>query len=571
MTTSDWISQEFERLADSNNGTEELRSFILQLAVQGKLAPQDPDDEPASELLKRIEKEKQQLIAEGKIKKSKPLPPIGEDEIPLEIPENWAFARMGFLAKKITKGATPTTYGYQFIDKGISFIKIENIKNRVIIKDSIKQFISEEANANQSRSILESGDVLFSIAGTIGETCVVKSDDLPANVNQAIAIIKGTKSTFLSNFLLIQLNSFVANKAKSKARGGAMNNISLGDLNNLTLVIPPIKEQKRIAAKADELMNLCDAFEAKQTSKAELKEALNIAALDRINNAQSEEDLESATNFYIGQMDRLVTKAEAVKPLRETILQLAVQGKLVPQDPNDEPASELLKQIEKEKQQLIAEGKLKKSKPLPPIEEDEFYIKTPKSWAVVRIGSIFSLKTGFAFKSSSYVNKGTLVFRVTNFMRDGSYDLTNSVYYDSNNLDKKISSYLLEENEVVMVMVGGTIGKTTIIKKNLLPALLNQNMWRISCFSKSFCTKYTYLLINHINKTVSGLTNSTHGHFTMGEYKERTVAFPPLAEQKRIVAKVDELMAICDQLETKLTHSQSLNEKFTQAVLSSAP
>lgn len=173
--------------------------------------------------------------------------------------EDWTECLLGDISSKITKGSTPTTYGYKYQNEGINFIKIENVVKGKIELKSIHQFISEEAHNSQKRSQLKEGDVLFSIAGTIGETCLISKDVLPANTNQAFAIINGFNKVLIADFLRKQLDSFVSRKLKAKARGGAMNNVSLTDLKELNVVLPPLVEQKAIVKKIEELFSSLDS------------------------------------------------------------------------------------------------------------------------------------------------------------------------------------------------------------------------------------------------------------------------------------------------------------------------
>ena len=172
--------------------------------------------------------------------------------------EDWLECTLGEVCDKITKGSTPTTYGYKYQKEGVNFIKIENVVSGKIELKSIYQFISEEAHNSQKRSQLKDGDILFSIAGTIGETCLISSRDLPANTNQAFAIISGFNQVLDANFLRKQLDSFVSRKVKSKARGGAMNNVSLTDLKEMELVVPSLIEQRAIVNKIEELFGSLD-------------------------------------------------------------------------------------------------------------------------------------------------------------------------------------------------------------------------------------------------------------------------------------------------------------------------
>lgn len=186
--------------------------------------------------------------------------------------ENWEVKKLGDVCETITKGSTPTTYGFAFTDSGVNFIKIENIENGRINLASIKNFISVDAHAYQLRSQLQVDDLLFSIAGTIGTTCLIKENNLPANTNQALAILRGYKRFITPQFITLQLSSFVAHITKAKARGGAMNNISLEDLKTLDLILPPIEEQERIVAKIEELFSELDAgVESLKKAQAQLK------------------------------------------------------------------------------------------------------------------------------------------------------------------------------------------------------------------------------------------------------------------------------------------------------------
>jgi restriction endonuclease S subunit len=179
------------------------------------------------------------------------------------IPAHWSQTKLGEIAEQITKGTTPTTAGHQYLESGINFVKVENINQYGIDVSSINQFISEEANQALQRSQLLEGDILFSIAGTIGKTALVHKDCLPANTNQAVAIIRGTSRVFNAKYLRQNLRSSAEAIAKINARGGAMNNISLGDLKEIVVSVPPLGEQLQIAAKLDELLAQVDSIKTR--------------------------------------------------------------------------------------------------------------------------------------------------------------------------------------------------------------------------------------------------------------------------------------------------------------------
>ncbi len=187
------------------------------------------------------------------------------------LPEGWKAVKLGEIARKITKGATPTTYGFPYQTSGINFIKIENVKNGKLYTQSIKNFISPEAHTYQKKSQLEINDILFSIAGTIGETCIIRKEYLPANTNQAFAIINGIEDTVLPSLLNLQLERFV-NQIRSKSRGGAMNNVSLEDLKEFNVILPPYEKQHLIVEKIEELFSELDkSIENLKTAQQQLK------------------------------------------------------------------------------------------------------------------------------------------------------------------------------------------------------------------------------------------------------------------------------------------------------------
>ena len=333
-----------------------LREKILDLAMRGKLVPQDPNDEPASVLLEKIKAEKEQLIKEKKIKKSKPLAPITDDEKPFDIPDSWEWVRLGDLfditsSKRVMKS--------EWKDTGIPFYRareIVSIKNHRPLKDPIfidkktyegKIKISGKPNIN---------DILLTGVGTLGVPYIVDNDKK--------FYFKDGNIIWLKN--LINLNpkfiSYVVQspymlKKINNGRGTTVATLTIVRSNNLLIPLPPLEEQSRIAAKIAQLFALL-------------------------------RKVESSTQQY----------AKLQTLLKSKVLNLAMRGKLVGQDPHDEPASVLLEKIKAEKEQLVKEGKIKKSKPLAPITDDEKPFDIPDSWEWVRLGDVFFLKAGKGIK-----------------------------------------------------------------------------------------------------------------------------------------------------------------------------
>ena len=296
FTQIDAVKEQLERLVSQTKSVSgslnALRNSVLKQAFEGKLVPQDPHDEPAEVLLKRIHKDSSKEI-------------IFEKD---NLPRGWiktTIADLGFL---VTKGSTPTSYGFSYVPSGINFVKIENIYNNHIKTSSITQFITKETHDYLKRSQLHADDVLFSIAGTIGQVAIVHRDDLPANTNQAISIIRDPLKLLNTKYLSVILQSKPLN-ILSKARGVGIYNVSLEDIKNTKIPLPPLAEQKRIVAKIESIFTQIDA-------------------------------IEEHVEFTLVLIDRL----------KNSTLKSAFEGRLVPQDPDDEPAKILLQKIRQEKE-----------------------------------------------------------------------------------------------------------------------------------------------------------------------------------------------------------------------------
>ena len=319
---ADRLLAHYEQIADAPDAIARMRRFVLDIAVRGRLVEQDSADEPASELLKNVATEMARLVKTGELRKRKILPPFHLTDIPVEDISGWIWVRLGEVATMITKGSTPTSYGHAYTTKGVNFVKIESIKSGLLLPENITSFIANETHDVLARSQLAAGDILFSIAGSIGTCAIVTDRVLPANINQALAIIRGTRTAFLAEFLLKSLQSSVARTVMAKARGGAMNNISLDDIQNLVVPLPPLAEQHRIVAKVDELMALCDRLEVARAEREATRDRLATASLARLNAPDPDPSVfKGHAVFAFENFAPLTTRLDQIKALRQTILQ----------------------------------------------------------------------------------------------------------------------------------------------------------------------------------------------------------------------------------------------------------
>lgn len=366
-------------------GIKKLRELILELAVRGKLVPQDPNDEPASELLKRIAAEKAELVKQGKIKKQKPLPEISEDEKPFELPEGWEWQRLIELGSWAIGSGFPTSIqGITCEDILMCKVSDMNLQGNEKFIKVTNNTISEESAIQRKINVSEPGTVIFpKIGGAIATNkrrILVKKTAIDNNCLG----IRPFERINLEWFFLI-LN--VIDMAKYQS-GTSMPAINQSVIGNIVIALPSECMQARIVAKVEELMFLCDQLEQRSLTSLDAHQQLVETLLATLTDSKNAEELAENWARISQCFDMLFTTEASIDGLKQTILQLAVMGKLVPQDPNDEPASELLKRIEQEKAQLVKEGKIKKQKPLPPVSDEEKPFELPKGWEWCRLGDI---------------------------------------------------------------------------------------------------------------------------------------------------------------------------------------
>ena len=338
--TPETFCEQFATFAEAPNGVGKLRELILQLAVQGKLVPQDPNDEPADALFERIESGKRRLQELGEFKQQLPSSPIADRELLFSIPSSWKWVRAADVSYPISSGATPEKSIFQSSpESGVPYLKVYNIRNQQIDFDYCPQYIDQTYHASKmKRSILVPGMVVLNIVGPpLGKTAVIPATFPEWNCNQTIAFFRFIGDV-LPKFIYtyFKAGAFLKNIALIGTAG--QDNISVTKCKNIVIPLPPFAEQRRIVAKVDQLLGLCDELAARQAARREARERLVGATLDRLVSARSAAEFPAHAHRLRDNFDRLFDTPTTLPQLRQAILQLAVQGQLVPQDPNDEPA-----------------------------------------------------------------------------------------------------------------------------------------------------------------------------------------------------------------------------------------
>jgi len=464
--------------------TKKLRQKILDLAIHGKLVPQDPNDEPASVLLERIRAEKERLIKEEKIKRSRKSAktsdtPHYEQDMPFEVPKGWVWTTLEEITSKIGSGSTPK--GSNYSEEGIPFFRSQNVYNEGLVYEDIK-FISDATHQLMIGTEVHSKDLLLNITGgSLGRCAIVPADFQIGNVSQHVCIIRSilVRSSYVHTFILSPFFKKTMNITGSGREG-----LPKYNLEKMFLPIPPLKEQERIIKEIEHWFTFIDAIE------------------------QSKVNLQTA-----------------IKQTKSKILDLAIHGKLVPQDPSDEPALELLKRINP-KAQITC--------------DNEHYPELPKGWIELKIGMAATYTNGRAFKPEEWMQEGLPIIRIQN-LND------NTSHY--NRTTKTYEARFLVKNSDLLFAWAASLGTYIWEGGN---AWLNQHIFKVEPYS--FVNKK--FLYYAFKAMVIEFYRNSHGsgmvHITKNQFENINLLLPPLEEQKRIVNKIEELFAALDTIEQSL-------------------
>lgn len=482
---------------------EQLRGSILQYAVQGKIVEQRKEEGTATDFLNKITEVKSEKIKKGEAKKSKTLTPIEDSDKLFDIPETWKWIKLGEIAALITKGTTPRGGNVAYLDKGIGFLRAENVAGLDRLdKDNLKYIDEDTHKGFLKRSIIETNDILITIAGTLGRTGLVRQEDLPLNANQAVSIVRLAAPEYLDlQYLIYVLNSPDIQKyLTQQKKTTAIPNLTLEIIENCVCPFPPLQEQHRIVAKIEEMLPFVDRY------------AASYEKLEQFN-ARFPEDM------------------------RKSILQYAIQGKLVEQRPEEGTAEDLYKSIQEEKQKLIKEGKIKKEKPLAEITEDEIPFDIPDNWKWMKLGECINLLSGQDLTADRYneKNEGTIYLTGASNLDDNENIIINRWTTSPTSVAHKGD---------LLLTCKGTIGKTAILTVD--EAHIARQIMAITgiqldtTFIKYFIKISVDMLQRKAKSMIPGIDRDT--------VRNLLLPLPPLEEQHRIVAKIEELLPYCDQL-----------------------
>jgi type I restriction enzyme S subunit len=540
----------------SLEGIGALRRLILEFAIRGKLVPQDPTDEPARVLIKKITNEREVLLNQGKIKKVELLNAISEDEKKFNLPHGWEWIRLGAISEFINGYAFKSS---DFTSEGAGIIKIGDIQNGQINSSEISRVGDHIVGELDEALKIRKGDLLIAMSGaTTGKLGFNKSDEI-FYLNQRV----GKIVPYLLNkdYTFHYLSTKIAENL-TISQGSAIPNLSTAQIKNIVFALPPLAEQHRIVAKVDELMALCDELEQQETNHLKLHQLLVETLLGTLTQAKDAAEFQNAWATLAQHFDDLFITEDSIDQLKQTILQLAVMGKLVSQDPKDEPASVLLERIKKDKERLIEEGEIKDQKPLPVISDDDKPYTIPRHWEFSRLGyaTNYGLREQVdpdSIDENEWVLELEDIEKITSnllqtiYAKDRIPKSSRNRFYKGDVLYGKLRPYL----DKVIVANNDGVCTTEMIPLRGYIGITSEYL-RLVMKSPYF---------------VSYASESTHGMNLprLGTDRARLALIPlaPHNEQHRFVAKVDELFSLCDRLKERITESQKVANQMADSIL----
>ncbi|EOF5680114.1 restriction endonuclease subunit S [Salmonella enterica] len=527
-------------------GIKKLRELILELAVRGKLVPQDSNDEPASVLLERIAAEKAELVKLGKIKKPKPLPEISEEEKPFELPAGWEWVRFGSIYDM--------EYGNNLPQEKRSNSGEYNV------------YGSNGIVGTHNEACIKSPCIVIGRKGSAG---ALNLSDQSACWVTDVAYSTIPPSAMNLEFVFIQFHTLGLDTLGKGIKPGLNRN----DAYNLTIAIPPQSEQKTIVSKVNELMALCDQLEQHSLSSLDAHQQLVETLLTTLTDSQNADELAENWARISEHFDTLFTTEVSIDALKQTILQLAVMGKLVPQDPNDEPASELLKRIAQEKALLVKDGKIKKQKPLPPISDEEKPFELPTGWSLAHFGDIaIEIATGpfgSMIHQSDYILSGVPLINPSHIVN--SKIVIDPAISVSTEFAESLSSYKMVAGNIVMAR-RGEMGRCAVVTTKENGYLCGTGSFILK-FSDEIDKDYivelfkTVYVRNYLGGNSVGSTMTNLNHSILNKMP---IHLPPVRMQSKIVAAITSFSAYCENLKSQIQSAQQTQLHLADALTDAA-
>ena len=562
------LVRHFDLIAQAPGGVARLRELILTLAVQGKLVPQDPNDEPASELLKKIRTEKDRLIAEGKIKRDKPLAEIADEEKPFELPAGWEWVRLNALLQKIGAGSTPLGGREVYVSSGVKFLRSQNVWDDGLRLASVA-YIKPETHAKMSGTVVVANDLLFNITGaSIGRCAVVPGDFDEANVSQHVTILRAVIPALNAFLHKVLVSRHVQQTVMDVQVGVSREGLSIAKLGQFLIPVPPLAEQSRIVTRVEELMQLCDVLEASGQLEAQQHAQLAGTLLGTLTQSETPEALADNWQRIATHFDVLLDRPEAVDALEQTILQLAVRGLLVPQDPTDEPASALLHRVRHLK--VVNLGKKKK---LADDDAPPTPYSLPTGWAWAQLGELVeNMGSGWSPACDEGERSDPTQWAV---LRTTAVQVNEFRAHEHKVIPSKLSprpEIELKDGDILITRAGpmNRVGISCWVDSAPRRLMLSDKIVRFHSVADEMLPAFIVLTLNagwtkeQIEAAKSGMAAS-QVNISQSELRSFWIPVCSKAEQSRIVARVNELHHLCADLRQRLAAGQTVQAYLADA------
>jgi type I restriction enzyme S subunit len=548
----------FDAVAEAPDGVVRLRELVLQLAVQGKLVPQDPSDEPAIAVVRRARAEQVALVTSKGIPAPPPTTEIGAANVPHELPENWVWAPLGHVVAVLD-----------------------------FMRRPIKQADREAITSGKPQSALYPYYGATQQAGWIDEyifdeeLVLLGEDGAPFfKPGKHVAYVVSGRYWVNNHAHALRglgvLNSYICRVLNQTSYEGLVSGTTRLKLTQAKMVqipvpVAPLAEQHRIVARVDELMGLLDQLEAARTTRDATRTTVRDSVLDALREADTPDEVEVAWTRFAERLDDLLGDPTDVAPLRQTVLQLAVRGRLAPQDPTDEPASVLLERIAAEKARLVKAETIPSQQPFPPVSRDDVPFDAPEGWAWCRVDDCFAVAGGIQKSGKRRpVSNAFPYLRVANVQR-GTLDLREIAKFELFN--GELERLRLRRGDLLVVEGNGSeteIGRCARWDGEIDDCVHQNHI--IRC--RPLANGHEQFVLRFLNSPtgmdiMKALAVTTSGLYTLsvGKVRSITMPVPPLAEQHRIVARVDELMGLLDRLEARLTAARTAHTAFAAAAV----
>lgn len=540
------LLKHFDQISEAPDAVPRLRRFILDLAVRGKLVEQDPKDEQTS-------------VAE----------PV---DLLFHIPAPWKWKAISALGKTQT-GSTPPTAERLHYDGSVPFIKPAAICEGLVNYEG--QGLTESGVTEST--VVQAGAILMvCIGGSIGKAALV---DRTVCFNQQINSISPNEGIDSRYILIAMLSPYFKGRVVDTAAQGTLPIISKGKWEQLLIPLPPLAEQHRIVAKVDELMKLCDDLEATQAKREKWRDRLVAATLHGLNNGEANDEngetlsFEESARFYFNHLPRLTTRPEHIWQLRQTILNLAVRGKLVPQDPKDEPAVELLRKIESERVRLLESKGLSKQKTVEPSTHLEDNFEIPASWQFCYLQNLAYQITDGTHLTPKYTEIGCPFLSAQN-VKPFRFLPDNHRFVSEKDFNGYRANRKPERGDVLLTRVGAGIGEAAVLDSDMEFAFY-VSLALIKIPTRYFLPEFLVIWLN--SPTGRGYSSNrtygkgfSQGNLNLGLIRTFRIPVPPYREQHRIVAKVDEIMKLCDELASHITITSTTSRRLLESTLHKA-